>query len=441
MSILDWFASNFLDPAFGGKSMQKQGSDARNIPGAIHKSIIDQATSGLGRAVGVNLNPAPAPPPPRVNFAPVWDNLKAIGADVQQKMQPSSTDQILQQLQALQDPSRYMTSPEALQAQARAAASAQYDPVIAGLRNQATQATSRGERNQRDVVSAFNQLSDSLHGDLPGIQQNYDQTQQRTGQEYTNLQNSIRDQYASSQADQEALYKRLNIQAAAPDVIPNQQRDQNYFIDRAKTDAQTQQSALTQERQGAVDYTNRGSQMARTEGTQRSSDIMVQLTDLLNQYNGQIGANEAAKAQAYTAGLGSLQMQSQKNALDRAQNDFTNYIASINVGRNLRTDQLDELTKMAALQKSGQTHVKSIADIPQRILGMGLPQSSAQSIQNVFSGALSNDLIQGGVGPAGTPATAEAKVTKVLEQGRQQGLSAPELKALEAAALEYFGRR
>jgi exonuclease VII large subunit len=183
-----------------------------------------------------------------------------------------------------------------LERQARAAAAAQYDPVIAALRNQASSASARGERNQRDVISMFNQLGDNLHGDLPAIQQNYDQTQQATGKEYADLQKGIQDQYASSQADQEALYKRLNIEAAAPGILPNQARDKDYFVNRAKTDAQTQQSALTTERQGAIDYTNKGSQMARTEGTQRGADIMSQLTELLNQYNAQIGANEAAKA-------------------------------------------------------------------------------------------------------------------------------------------------
>lgn len=370
------------------------------------------------------------PPAPQPAQAPVYGN--------QQGFQDNSTQQILQQLQSLQDPSRYMMDQASLERQARAAASAQYDPVIAALRNQAAAASARGERNQRDVISMFNQLSDSLHGDLPAIQQNYDQTQQATGKEYADLQKSIQDQYASSQADQEALYKRLSIEAAAPDILPSQMRDRDYFVNQAKTNAQTQQAALTQERQGAIDYTNRGSQMARTEGTQRGADIMAALTELLNQYNAQIGANEAAKAQAYTAGLGSLQQQNQQNALQRAQNDFQNYIASVNLGRGLRSDALNEFLKMNG---SGNA-VKSITDIPARVMSMGLPQTSAQNIQNVFTSSLSNDLISGGLDPnTGQQATPEAKVAQIMEQGRAQGLNAAELQALQAAALEYFGRR
>jgi hypothetical protein len=86
--------------------------------------------------------------------------------------------------------------------------------------------------------------------------------------------------------------------------------------------------------------------------------------------------------------------------------------------------------------------VKSITDIPQRVMSMGLPQQSAQSIQDVFTSSLGNDLVQSGLDPnTGQQATAEAKVAQIMEAGRQRGLNGAELQALQAAALEYFGRR
>lgn len=355
-----------------------------------------------------------------------------------QGAQQTSTDQILQQLQAMQDPSRYMIDQGSLQAQAQAMANSQYDPVIASLRDQATQATNRGERNQQHVINTFNNLSDSLHQDLPAINQNYDQTKQNSSQEYNNLQDSIKNQYAQSQQQQEDLYKRLNIQAAAPDAIPLQTTNRDYFLNRAKTDSQNQQSALTTEQQGANDFTNRNSQIARTEGAQRSSDIGVQLGDLLNQYNSQIGAQQSAKANAYTSGLMSLWQQNQKFALDRTQNDFTNYLAAANFGKGLQNDQVDQYVKMAQLQ---QNPVKSIADLPRRILGMGLPATSAQKIQDTFAGSLADPMVSSGFNPVtGVGATPESKVSRMVEMGKQQGLSPQELQALQLSALEYFGR-
>jgi len=350
----------------------------------------------------------------------------------------SSTDSILDQLRALSDPSRYMND-SGIEEGARAAASAQYDPVIAGLRSQAAAATRRGEQNQKSVIDIFNQLGGSLQGDIPGIQKNYDETTGKSNQQYDQLNSGIEQQYNDTQKQQEDLFQRLNIQAAAPGITPGQARDKEYFVNRSNTDKQTQAAALTTEKQGAVDYAQKGSSMARTEGTQRSADIMSQLTELLNQYNDKIGANEAAKAQAYTANKSQMQQQSQKNALDRSQSDFNNFLASINLGRGLNSDALDAQVKMAGLNKT--TGVKTLQDVPKYLMSLGLDQGAAQRGLDTFVGGLSQGLIKSGLDPqTGSNATPEAKAEQIVEQARQQGLSGPEINALRDAALQYFGR-
>lgn len=351
----------------------------------------------------------------------------------------TSTDDILKQLQALSDPSRYMMNQADLQRQAYAQASAQYDPQIAALRAAMGGAQVRGERNKNSVIDMFNGLSDNLRGEIPRQEQQYDAAKAQTGQEYTDLKNSINQQYDQSQKQQEDLYNRLNIQAAATDVIPQQQTDRDFFVNQAGAKNQTAQNALQTEKQGAVDYTNAGVQNARTEGTQRGADIMNQLADLMNQYQAQIGAQQAAKQSSVAALMGQLQSSAQKQALDMAQRDFTNYIAAANLGRGLQSDQLNQLKMQQSLYPSA---VKSLSDIPQRALGMGLDQSAAQSLSNVFGQALSDPSILASVDPnTGQQLSAEAKAQRVVEAGRQQGLSAQELNALMSMALEYFGRR
>lgn len=351
----------------------------------------------------------------------------------------NSTDDILKQLQALSDPSRYMMNQDQLRQQALAQASAQYDPQIAALRAAMSGAQTRGNRNKEAVIGMFNGLSDNLRGEIPVVRQQYDDAKAATGQTYQANKDAINQQYDQSQKQQEDLYKRLNIQAAATDVVPQQQTDRDFFVNQAGARNQVAQNALTTEQQGAVDYTERGVQNARTEGTQRGADIMNQLADLMNQYQAQIGAQEAAKASSVQALLGQLQTQSQKNALDMAQRDFQNYIAAANLGRGLHQDQLNELKMQQALYPQA---VKSLADIPQRALGMGLDQNEATNLSNVFGAALSDPSIMSSVDPnSGQQLSAEAKAARIVEQGRQQGLSPQELNALMSMALEYFGRR
>lgn len=353
----------------------------------------------------------------------------------------SSTDQILQQLMALTNAGQYMADEGSLRAQARAAAAAQYGPVIAALRNQQNSARTRGERNKEALGVMFGQLSDSIRGDLPRVEGQYNQTMADTAGQYKQLESSISGQYEQSQKEQEEMYKRLNIEAAAPDVLPQQQRDRDFFLNSARTSGQTQQNALTTEKQGAVDYTNKGVQMAKNEGTQRQADLMMQLQDLMAQFDAQIGANQAAQSQAESAGFMSLQSQAQQAAQRQAQQNFENFIAATNLGRNMRGDQLDELVKLSQLNK-GTESVRSLNDVAGRALSLGMPQRSAQSLQNVFGSALNDSMIQAGMDAnTGSPLSAEAKAARIVEQGRQQGLSAQELNALMAMALEYFGRR
>jgi hypothetical protein len=312
-----------------------------------------------------------------------------------------------------------------------AMASAQYDPVISQLRNQAGVAQSRAERNKAQLGGMFQGLSNSLMGDIAPIQQQYANTKQQTADQYTQLQNQLKSQYSESQAQQEAMLRRLNIEAAAPDVFEGQTSDKDMYLANAATESQNVQSQLAQQEGGAVNYTRQGAELARTEGTNRQADLMANLSDYLAQIEGQVGANEAAKQQSYIAQLTGLQTSSQESAIQNAQRDFENYIKVLGV--------------MQDLQKQGpqQGPVKSLGDVAPKALSMGVDADGAQAIQNVFMSALSSDpVIQSGLDPKfGVSLTEEALANRVSEVGRQRGLNQSQLNALQQIALEYFGRR
>lgn len=346
--------------------------------------------------------------------------------------QPGSIEEILAELRRLQDPGRYSVDSALLERQAMAAAAAQYDPITAALAQQGSAAQSRANRNSAQLKSMYTGLSQSLLGDIAPIQQQYADTQAKTGQQYAQLQQQIKDQYASSQAEQEAMMKRLNIEAAAPAVLPEQQRDRDFAVNTAAVQGQNVQDQLSQQGSGAVTYTRQGSQLAQTEGTNRQADLMATLADYLNQVQGQIGANQAAKSAAYQSNLMSLQQDASKSAVQNAQRDFENYLKVIGVMQNLQPK-----TKEAG-------PVKSPLDIGPRVMGsFGLDANSAQQVQNAFMSAVSSDdLILAGVDPgSGMSLTKEALAKRVVDMGRQRGLPAHLINALENIALEYFGRQ
>lgn len=350
---------------------------------------------------------------------------------------PPGIDDILARLEQLQDPGQYMMGEGDIDSQAMAAASAQYDPLIAALKRQEGAATSRANQGKVELGQMFNALSGSLQGDIPKINQQYAGDKKETLNLYKDQQKAVQDQYKASQAEQEATMQRLGTQAAAGDVLPQQQRDNAYFKNMASQENVTQQNALTQEQQGAVTYTREGSQIARTEGVQRGADLMAELQSLLAEYEGKIGDYGAAKQQAYISGKGQLQSQMMQDANDRADRASQNYLDMINLGRALKKDEAGEAGGGYA------TTTKSPGDVASRVLGMGLNQAQAQGIQDVFMSAVGSDptILSGRDSVFGQSVPKEALAQRVVALGKQRHFSPAALNALQTIALEYFGRR
>ncbi len=347
----------------------------------------------------------------------------------QQQSQGNSVNDILSRLEQLQDPSRYMMDQAEIDRQAGMAGS-QYDAAIAGLRSQIGNAQSRASRYDTQLNDMYTSLSNNLQGSVPVVQQQFADTKAQTADQYKQLEGAITDQYARSQAEQEAMYKRLNIEAAAEGTLPQQMRDRDFFVNTAKAQGNTMQTALGQEERGATEFSRQGSQIASAEGTNRRADLQAQLQEMMAALESQIGQQEAAKAAAVADARNSLSGSMQKNALDRAQQDFQNYISMIKLGQDLKGNQ------------QGGSAVQSPADVAQRALNLGLGSGEAQRLQNVFmSGIGGNEMILGGLNPeTGTAATKEALARQIVESGRQQGMTQAQLNVLQTIALEYFGR-
>lgn len=425
MGIWDWLIN---DP-FTGKPPDIYGKlhgkfetikAMPEVAGLLRNSINQRSQPQSPASVGGGLNP-------------ITELLRNVPGRLAQSMQPRqpSLQDILAELQRLQDPSRYGVDPAMLERQAMAMASAQYDPITAALRGQASGAQQRAGRNREQLGSMYSGLSQSLMNDIAPIQQQYAGTQQKTADQYQQLQSGIKQQYADSQAEQEAMMQRLNIEAAAPQALERQFSDRDFAVTQAAQQGQNVQSQLEQQGQGAVTYTRQGSELAKTEGTNRQADLMSQLSDYLNQIGSQIAGNEAAKNQSYMANLSGLQQDASKSGIANAQRDFENYLKVIGV--------------MQSMQPKQQGPVSSPIDIAPRVMGsFGLDANGAQQVQNAFMSAISSDpLINAGVDPAqgGINLTKEALANRVVEEGKRRGMSGAQLNALQEVALEYFGRQ
>src|SRR5688500_12483839 len=111
------------------------------------------------------------------------NNSRSIDFGTRGRSADSSVDDILAMLESLQDPSRYLDGGSDYSEMARAAASAQYDPIIAALEGQMASASSRANRNKTELGNMFSALSSNLQADIPQIQQQYAGDKSQTKQQ------------------------------------------------------------------------------------------------------------------------------------------------------------------------------------------------------------------------------------------------------------------
>jgi hypothetical protein len=110
--------------------------------------------------------------------------------------------------------------------------------------------------------------------------------------------------------------ERLGIQAAAPDVIPGQNRDRAFYQQLQESQKRQTQDYLDIIGQGSEEFTRQGAQLARVEGTQRKADIGQQLASILFGYRTDIsqlrGEQRSAVEEIYNKLLGGAQQQQQQ---------------------------------------------------------------------------------------------------------------------------------
>lgn len=405
---------------------------------AFLKSDSAQPSSNSGRSVSSTVRPP--------NHQYNRDAIGKLKAEIERQkqnrlsrsgMQPgqsspyTSMDDIMRRLEELQDPSRYLMDENALRSQAGMSVASKYDPLISELRNAQRATQTRGDNYNKRLGEMFSSLSTDLRDNIPAVQQQFADYKTDTQQQYDRLEQNIAGQYAQSQADQEALFKRLNIEAAAADTLPQQMRDRDFFVNNTRQNAQVQQDAIGTEERGNVEFTRRGSELASVEGTERQANLQQQLLEMLAAYDSKIASTEAQKQAEFNSVLSQLQTGGMESARKYAQQDFDNYLSSIRLGRELSKDQGGTVKA-----------VSSPADMAARTLQMGLSPYASQQVQDVFMSSLGDGYIQAQYNTnTGTPASKEALASRILELGRQRGLNQQQLNALYIGALEYFGRQ
>lgn len=350
------------------------------------------------------------------------DSPKLVTKDWEQDPQASSSgnsllDQLLQLAMGQGSGGDYSS-------QAQSAVNAQYDPQIAELRRQMEGAQGRADRGGKQIGDMYSSLSQSDLADIPIIDQMFGQSGQKLDQQYADLKNQVASQYSNAEQQQMDLMKKLNIQAAAPDALRQQQSDQAFLQGQQGQSHQDTTDAMKMLQTGADNFSRQGSEIARGEGANRQADLLSQLQDYMSQASGKIGDLNLAKQNAYQGALGQFQNQDYQH----------------------QQDMFTRLLEIAKLQQSGIQGSMGQAKAGPLAASQFLGENSSNptDLNSFLMQVLQNPQITSGQTPQpnGRSAnlTPEAAAQIAQQQAAAAGMSPESQQQLYMAMLAYYGR-
>lgn len=410
----------------------------------VHDASILVPVAGSYLSAATKSWNAPKRPTGSLSFSPVSPRsgvpLPGDIRQMEQRTPPSAAlRSMMQDLNLLGDlPPAYKAPSEAqLRLQAAALAAEQYDPQINNLRRLMQTTSKRGNENVKALGSMFNALSGSLQADIPKIQADTKKSKGQTQAEYNDLRANLAKQFADSRAAQMAEMKALGIEAAAPDVLPEQHADENFFQSQTAQQGQQALDYLTSIGRNSEEFTRQGAQLARTEGTNRQADVRQQLADLLNEYEGQIGDLGAAKQSSAAAMLAQLMGQVQENQTKFGQQAFENKL-------QLGKFKLD-MDKFAADQSKsamGPNYKDGLLGASQW-LNQAAPGRAPELINLVMESLNLPEVREGQfAGSGGLPVkmTPEQHAALLRNLANSRGFNSTDQTALTQAILAMYGR-
>lgn len=234
---------------------------------------------------------------------------------------------------------------ETLKKLAESQVGAQFDPQISALQSEINTHSRRGERSANTAKDMYGSLAKDYLSQLPAMTEQFAAEDRSTDQRYDQAQAQMQDQYSKQAAEQEAVLKRLGIQAAAPEASQQSQDDQAYFQNQMESDQQAAISALNEQQNAQKDYQQNLGSNAKMAGVNSYNDIMGELQDYLGQAGSQLTGLRTQKSSAIAALLAQMQAQDQQNQQSQQQQQFDNMMKMFNF-------QLDA-TKASGVGKQG----------------------------------------------------------------------------------------
>ena len=204
-------------------------------------------------------------------------------------------------------------------------ARSQFAPQFDLLSQLRSQTTGRMNQQAQDAQAMYDALAGSIDADKSQVTQEYDTAAQNLDAAFGDAAASIGATGENSNAQANALMKRLGIQAAAPDVrgaiAEDQQRSANAIAELQANYAGNNEA----NRQSALDYITSQANTAGLAGANARADVEMALADALAGYDNQelaLQGQQQAAENEYAMQIAGMQSDQQAAAMDQAWRQY-----------------------------------------------------------------------------------------------------------------------
>lgn len=180
-------------------------------------------------------------------------------------------------------------SNEDLQARANTMASAQFDPQIEAIRRAMGETQTRAGASDVKLEQLYGALAGAYEQDVPKVEATYQNALNETAAQQQALQQALSADYGARTTAIDQLAASLGQEEAAAAGNEQIRNDQAFIQNLQNQMAASQQNALNQMQAVNTTYTQQGANLARSEGTNRRSDLASELESYLRESEGEIG--------------------------------------------------------------------------------------------------------------------------------------------------------
>lgn len=273
----------------------------------------------------------------------------AIRRQAAQQAQQSSglvdTGQIKDPFQQLMDQINNINIPttpyDQLLQMAQGQAGAQFDPLIQELQGQMSATKKRATGNEKQAKQMYGDLAQDIAAQMPQITNQMAQASKETENRYNQTQAALQGEYDKQAATQAELFKKLGIQAAAPEASQQAMEDQTYFQNQSQSDEDAALQLLNEMKNADVSYNRQSADNTQLAGVNAAQDIASQLEDYLQQAGGKLSGLKAGRESAIQQALAQLQQQDSQRVSSQEDKQYNRLMDLFNLQLKMNNQQND----------------------------------------------------------------------------------------------------